>query len=256
MTSFPKSTPLLPTLLIPSVEMSFSWKPGSITYRTLILGNQFVLDSFGGGGVFWVVTPHSEAVDLQRFRWPCCLHLPTFRTTLLPPPSNVSEHHAASTIQRFGEPCCLHLPTFRRTLLPPSSNVSEDHTVCIFRGLGCQLSQVHVASIFSVKTEWAWSSATLVSYHVTTRCHKPEDHDLNPSVGCPLHLFPLVDVNRWSGWWLGDHFLCSCNQPITWEFVGGYPCKVPVKGAPIGCFFARGHPGETFSFNYCNHEDQ
>jgi hypothetical protein len=53
---------------------------------------------------------------------------------------------------------------FQRTMLPPSS--------------------------ITLKMEAAWSSET-VSYHITTQCHNPEDHDTNLH---PQHHMPSQDL--------------------------------------------------------------
>jgi len=39
------------------------------------------------------------------------------------------------------------------------------------------VSEDHAASIFRMKTEEAWSSKMLISYHPNIQYHTPEDHN-------------------------------------------------------------------------------
>jgi hypothetical protein len=41
------------------------------------------------------------------------------------------------------------------------------------------IAEVHAASVFTLKVEAAWTSGTLVSYHITTQHYNPKDLELN-----------------------------------------------------------------------------
>jgi hypothetical protein len=65
------------------------------------------------------------------------------------------------------------------------TNVSEDHT--------------------ALKMETAWSSETLVSYHITTRRYDPGDS------GCEATAMPINSEN------LTLHFL-GCKSPLIYKY--------------------------------------
>jgi hypothetical protein len=76
-----------------------------------------------------------------------------FRTALLPPSSR-------GLLGCDAMQCCGRIPTFRRSMLPPSSSF-------------------HYTNSHHTEEDAARFFETLVSYHLITRRHDPEDFDMN-----------------------------------------------------------------------------
>jgi len=64
---------------------------------------------------------------------------------------------------------------------------------------------------FTLKMETAWPSETLVSYHITSRYHIPEDHDINlfPS---PTHFTLKMEAARSSETLVSYHITTRCHN--------------------------------------------
>jgi hypothetical protein len=77
--------------------------------------------------------------------------------------------------KRFGLPCCLHLRGEVEVFWVVTRVVillRHQH----FGGLRCLHLQGEVKA--------AWSSEMSTSYHIKTRCHNPQDHDMNRACWC------------------------------------------------------------------------
>jgi len=61
----------------------------------------------------------------------------------------------------------------------------------------------HIAIYFTVKMEAAWSSKTLVSYHMPTHCQNSKDHDMNLHHHENLKSHLVIFIWKFS--WFGEY---------------------------------------------------